>query len=330
MKNQQFNFSAKSTGLWRTRTMASQWRRDNEDGPADLTMRYIGNSHFDVLIFNATATEIDYTLDDQLQVCGMEDNESDDDSVEIMDGFTKGEGSGSAHGVGGNRVGCTSSSLVKVESDQCPKKDGGVAENLVRANALKSENPLFTVTIHPSYIDGNDRVSIPWAIINYLPREGFTKDYNKGSILTVKLQVVDRLVMAPKRAKRGKCKAASEPEVVFDQLSAQKKVVDPSVSPSETPRVRSTTGDVPDEDMHRDPTAAITEDGDDEVDVDTADATHTGPLPPSLHAMMETIMMTQATYRQLLHGLLAKVAAFRTDVADYKRHVPPSPPSDSS
>ena len=57
--------------------------------------------------------------------------------------------SGSAHGVGGNRVGCRSNLLVKVESDskeddmsfshdQCPKKDGGVAENVVRANALKS------------------------------------------------------------------------------------------------------------------------------------------------------------------------------------------------
>jgi len=65
--------------------------------------------------------------------------------------------SGSAHGVGGNRVGCTGSSLVKLESVQCPKKDGGVAENLVRANAFKSDNPLFTVTIHPSYIDGKDR-----------------------------------------------------------------------------------------------------------------------------------------------------------------------------
>ena len=57
--------------------------------------------------------------------------------------------SGSAHGVGGNRVECRSSMLVKIEfdskeddmsfsHDQCPKKDGGVAENVVRANALKS------------------------------------------------------------------------------------------------------------------------------------------------------------------------------------------------
>ena len=61
--------------------------------------------------------------------------------------------SGSAHGVGGNRVGCRSSLLVKVESDskeddmsfshdQCPKKDG-VAKNLLRANALKSEKSPF-------------------------------------------------------------------------------------------------------------------------------------------------------------------------------------------
>ena len=76
--------------------------------------------------------------------------------------------SGSAHEVRGNRVGWISDLLVKLESDcslndvsfphdQCPKKDGGVAENLVRAKALKSENPLFKVVIHPSYVNGKDR-----------------------------------------------------------------------------------------------------------------------------------------------------------------------------
>ena len=59
-----------------------------------LVFRYDGNSQFDVLIFDATATEIDYPLDDQLQGHRMEDNESDDDSLKIMDGFTRGEGSG--------------------------------------------------------------------------------------------------------------------------------------------------------------------------------------------------------------------------------------------
>ena len=37
-----------------------------------------------------------------------------------------------------------------------PKKDGGVAKNLVRANAFKSKNPLFTVIIRPSYVNGKD------------------------------------------------------------------------------------------------------------------------------------------------------------------------------
>ena len=42
-----------------------------------------------------------------------------------------------------------------------------------------------------------------------------------GSILFIpnRVSTVDhQLVMAPKRAKRGKSKSASEPEVVFDQL----------------------------------------------------------------------------------------------------------------
>ena len=73
--------------------------------------------------------------------------------------------------------------------------------------------------------------------------------------------------------------------------SAQKKIVDPSVGSSKRPRVWSTTRDVPDEDMHGDPTIAVAEDGDDEVDVDIAAAMHTGP-PPSFCAMMETIMTT--------------------------------------
>ena len=81
--------------------------------------------------------------------------------------------------------------------------------------------------------------------------------------------------------------------------------------------------------MHGDPIAAVTEDGDDQVNVDIVAATHTSPSPPSLHAMMETIMTTQAAHGQLLDGLLAKVAALRADLADYRRPVPPSPPLDS-
>ena len=73
------------------------------------------------------------------------------------------------------------------------------------------------------------------------------------------------------------------------QRCAQKKFVDPSVGSSKRTRVQSTTGDAPHEDMHEDPTATVAEDGDDEVNVDTAATTHTGPPPPSLRAMMETI-----------------------------------------
>nr|POE75948.1 hypothetical protein CFP56_23412 [Quercus suber] len=163
-----------------------------------------------------------------------------------------------------------------------------------------------------------------------------------GSVLLMPDRVFTadhQLVMAPKRAMRGKSKAASKPEVVFDQLrskykrhglffpvlihrvlkylelqnfpsqelvhiqaqigakflkqrSAQKKFGDPSVGSSKRPRVQSNTGDVPYEDMHGDPTAAVVEDGDDEVDVDTTAAAQIGPPPPSLHDMMETVMMT--------------------------------------
>ena len=113
------------------------------------------------------------------------------------------------------------------------------------------------------------------------------------------------------------------------QRTAQKKVVDLSVGPSNRPRVRSTTGDVQDEDMHGHPTSVVAEDGDDEIDIDTVDAAHTCPFPPSLNAMMGTIMTTQAAHGQLLHGLLAEVGAMRADLAHYTRPVPPFTPSDS-
>ena len=39
-KQQLFNFSAKILGVWRTRTMATQMRRDNDDGPADRSPHF--------------------------------------------------------------------------------------------------------------------------------------------------------------------------------------------------------------------------------------------------------------------------------------------------
>ena len=81
--------------------------------------------------------------------------------------------------------------------------------------------------------------------------------------------------------------------------------------------------------MHGDPIVAVAKNDDDEVDVDTVATAHTCPPPPSLRAMIKTIMMTQAAYGQLIDGLLVEVAAARVNLANYRRPVPPSLPSDS-
>ena len=52
-----------------------------------LVFRYEGNSQFSVLVFDTTTTKIEYPLDDQPQVHRMEDNESNDNSIVIMDAF---------------------------------------------------------------------------------------------------------------------------------------------------------------------------------------------------------------------------------------------------
>ena len=107
------------------------------------------------------------------------------------------------------------------------------------------------------------------------------------------------------------------------QRSAQKKNVGPSVGSSKRPRVQSTTEESP-----IDPTVAVADDGDDEVHVDSAAAEPTIPPPPSLRAMMETFMTTQAAHGQLLDGLIAEVAALRAKFSEYMSAFPPPPPSD--
>ena len=52
-----------------------------------LVFRYEGNFHFYVLIFDQSATEIDYPFNEKPQVPEMESIESDDNSVEIIDDF---------------------------------------------------------------------------------------------------------------------------------------------------------------------------------------------------------------------------------------------------
>nr|POF27370.1 hypothetical protein CFP56_14487 [Quercus suber] len=89
------------------------------------------------------------------------------------------------------------------------------------------------------------------------------------------------------------------------QRSAQKKNVGPSVGSSKRPRVQSIAGDVHAEESPVDPTAAVADDGDNEVHVDGAAAEPTIPPPHSIRAMMETFMTTQAVHGQLLNGLIA-------------------------
>ena len=58
--------------------------------------------------------------------------------------------------------------------------------------------------------------------------------------------------------------------------------------------------------------------------VEDVDPTVAPPL--SLHAMMRSIMTTQATYGQLLDELLAEVASLRANFRDYRSSFPPPPP----
>ena len=61
-----------------------------------------------------------------------------------------------------------------------------------------------------------------------------------------------------------------------------------------------TAGDIHAEESPIDPTAAVVDDSDDEVHVDSVVAEPTVPPPLSLRAMMETFMTTQAAHGQLL------------------------------
>ena len=86
---------------------------------------------------------------------------------------------------------------------------------------------------------------------------------------------------------------------------------------------------MPTEEIHFDPTTAVANNGDDRVHADSAAAEPTVPPPLSLHAMMETFIMTQAAHGQLLDGLIAEVATLRADFSEYMSAFPPPPPSDS-
>ena len=83
------------------------------------------------------------------------------------------------------------------------------------------------------------------------------------------------------------------------------------------------------EEISVDLTVAIVEDGVDKVDVEIGDAEPIVPPPLSLLAIMETFMMTQAAYSQLLDELISEVAALGADFTECRSAFPPPPPSDS-
>ena len=74
------------------------------------------------------------------------------------------------------------------------------------------------------------------------------------------------------------------------------------------------------EEIHIDPTTAM--------DPNTTNAKPTVP-PLSLHAMMETLMMTQEAHGQLLDKLLTEVATLRADFSESRSAFPPRTPFNS-
>ncbi|KAF3438872.1 hypothetical protein FNV43_RR17147 [Rhamnella rubrinervis] len=132
-----------------------------------LLFRYEGNSHFHVIIFDTSATEIDYPThlhnsnyieidddddDSQLQQPKMDEVEDDIDSVEILDDhqaplFAKAENKSPLQCPRPQkRMRTTSRSGLK------PLSASERARALERARSFKSENPFFWVVIEPSYI----------------------------------------------------------------------------------------------------------------------------------------------------------------------------------
>ena len=111
------------------------------------------------------------------------------------------------------------------------------------------------------------------------------------------------------------------------------KAVEQSVGSSKRPQVKTPTIDPsPPEERHFDPMAAVSDDGVDEVDLDTDGAQTADPsVTPhlSLSSMTEMFMTTQAAHGQLLNELLAEFTSLRTDFDEYRSAFPPPPPLDS-
>lgn len=111
------------------------------------------------------------------------------------------------------------------------------------------------------------------------------------------------------------------------------KTIEPSVGSSKRPQFKTLVVDPsPPKERDFDPTAAMSDNGVDEVDLDTNGAQIADPsVPPclSLSSMMETFMTTQAAHGQLLDELLTEVTTLRIDFDEYRSAFPPPPPLDS-
>ena len=147
-----------------------------------VVFKYEGNSHFHVLIFDETATEIDYhsnsshghedgKFDEKYEVPNMEDNDESDTSVQILANLPlhpkprytslllcRGRPHmkmKSTH---------TSARIVSQKSNVCiriqklTRKDKAKALKKV-ACAFKSKNPYFMVVMQPSFVQAYDSVS---------------------------------------------------------------------------------------------------------------------------------------------------------------------------
>ncbi|KAI8020241.1 B3 domain-containing transcription factor VRN1 [Camellia lanceoleosa] len=158
-----------------------------------LVFRYDGNSNFHVIIFDMSASEIEYPSHptQKLQLLETEEDIEIDDSVEILEDFptqqTKVEEVSERDEIERDSSieildvfpKCQTSRAADMEKDGSVEKlsvfgflaeehSGGTsidgkARALQRAKAFKSENPFFMVSMHPSYVCFKFNLNVPLA-----------------------------------------------------------------------------------------------------------------------------------------------------------------------
>ncbi|KAI5652687.1 hypothetical protein M9H77_29874 [Catharanthus roseus] len=146
-----------------------------------LVFRYDGNSEFEVVIFDLTATEIEYPSMAQIE-------EEDDVSVEILENFPKNVQTSKPKGLRHS----SRNKTKKLKLDKLKERGrsegeqscGGTDDEMhlqrtindkdecysyQRAKAFRSENPFVIVFIQPSYVSSSFNPSFPFTFAkNYL------------------------------------------------------------------------------------------------------------------------------------------------------------------